>query len=94
MRQKNDEITHEPLGILGVDDPVLCAQYALDNNLLNKYGQKRFKRISKNQKKITKIVRHPKLRPYKYSPKYSFSIEIPKDYEHADTLDKNNKNTR
>ncbi len=40
------------------------------------------------------MVRQAKLRSYKYSPKYSYGFEIPKDYEHAVELDRKNKNTR
>ena len=39
---ENGEVTYEPLAIIAADDPVVCAQYALDNNLLNKDGWKRF----------------------------------------------------
>ena len=34
--------TYEPLHIMGKDQPDLCAQYALDNNLLDKDGWKKF----------------------------------------------------
>ena len=35
VRWENDEITSEPLSIMAADDPVSCAQYALDNDLLS-----------------------------------------------------------
>ena len=38
------EITSEPLSIIAKDDPVTCANYARDNNFLDKAGWTRFKR--------------------------------------------------
>ena len=35
---ENGEITNEPLNIIAADDPVSCAIYARDNNLLDKPG--------------------------------------------------------
>ena len=35
---ENGEITSEPLAIIGADDPVTCAIYADENNLLDKPG--------------------------------------------------------
>ena len=50
VRWENDEITSEPLGAMAADDPVSCAQYALDNNLLDTDGWRRFKKLAKTQK--------------------------------------------
>ena len=44
---ENGEITTEPLAIIAADDPVTCAIYARDNNLLDLAGWKRFKGIAK-----------------------------------------------
>ena len=35
---ENGELTYEPLSIIAVDDPLACAIYARDNNLLQKPG--------------------------------------------------------
>jgi Reverse transcriptase (RNA-dependent DNA polymerase) len=40
---ENGEITSEPLKIIAADDPVTCAIYARENDLLDKPGSKRFK---------------------------------------------------
>jgi hypothetical protein len=37
---ENGEITAEPLSIIAADDPVSCAIYARDNNLLDVDGWK------------------------------------------------------
>ena len=44
---ENGEITSEPLSIIAADDPVTCAIYAKENNLLHLPGWKRFKGIAK-----------------------------------------------
>ena len=50
------------------DDPVSCAQYALDNNLLDTDGWRIFKKIAKTRKQIKRQIRQAKLRSYKNSP--------------------------
>jgi hypothetical protein len=47
---ENGEITNEPLKVIAADN---CAIYAHENNLLDKPGWKRFKYISKQEKKFT-----------------------------------------
>jgi hypothetical protein len=44
---ENGEITTEPLTVIAADDPVSCAIYARDKNLLEAEGWKRFKGIAK-----------------------------------------------
>ena len=48
---KNEEITFEPLSIIGADDPVTYTIYSRENNLLTKPGQKRFARLTKREKR-------------------------------------------
>ena len=48
---KNGEITLETLSMIAVDDPVICAIYAQENNLLDKPGWKRFTYLAKREKK-------------------------------------------
>jgi hypothetical protein len=42
---ENGEITAVPLDVLAKDDPVSCAIYAKENQLLEKPGWKRFKAL-------------------------------------------------
>ena len=91
---KNDEITSEPLKVIAADDPVTLAQYALDNDLLETDGLRRFRGIAKNQKKMKRMANQAKLRSYRYAPKYMFGFEVPRNYNHALELDKKNGNTR
>jgi len=44
---ENGEVTSEPLSISGADDPVTCAIYAKENNLLEIDGWKWFRGIAR-----------------------------------------------
>jgi hypothetical protein len=91
---ENGEITSEPLSIIAADDPVTCAIYAKENNLLDQPGWKRFKGIAKRQKKFTRMVNQAKLRSYQSAPRYKYGFEVPRNYAHAVRLDERNGNTR
>ena len=90
---ENGEITNEPLSVIAADDPVTCAIYACDNELLDKPGWKRFKGIAKREKKFTRMVNQAKLRSYNTAPRYKYGFEVPKTYEQAMRLDQRNGNT-
>jgi hypothetical protein len=77
------EITTEPLQIIAADDPVTCAIYAKDNNLLDLPGWKRFKSIAKRQKKFTCMINQAKIKSCTTSPKFKYGFEVPKSYTHA-----------
>ena len=91
---ENGEITSEPLSVIAADDPVTSALYALENDLLHIDGWKQFKSIARRKKKLVCMVKQAKLRSYKYSSKYMFGFEVPRDYQHAIQLDKKKRNTR
>ena len=93
VRWENEEITSEPLKVIAADDPVTLAQYALDNDILDTDGWRRFHGIAKNQKKMKRMVNQAKLRSYRHSPKYMFGFEVLRNYAHALELDKKNGNT-
>ena len=90
---ENGEVTSEPLTVIAADDPVTCALYAKENNLLDQPGWKRFKQIAKREKVLTRIVNQAKLRSYNTSHKYKYGYEIPRTYEQAIRLDNKNGNT-
>ena len=91
---ENGEITSEPLSVIGADDPVTCAIYADENNLLDKPGWQRFRRLAKRKKKMLRMLNQAKLRSYRTSPKCKFGYELPRNnnYQHALDLDKRNGN--
>ena len=60
----NWEITAEPLSIISANDPVTCAIYAKQNNLLELEGWKRFKVIAKRQKKLFRMTNQAKLKSF------------------------------
>ena len=91
---ENGEITTEPLSIIAADDPVTCAIYAKDHDLLELEGWKRFKNIARRHKKMFRMANQAKLRSYRSTPKYMYGIEIPRDYKHAIELDRRNGNNK
>jgi hypothetical protein len=92
---ENGEITSEPLAVIAADDPVTCALYAKENDLLELDAWKRFKPIAKQQQKLFRmVVNQAKLRSYRTAPKYQYGFEVPKDYQHAVRLDEKAGNTK
>ena len=49
---ENGETTSGPLTTIAADDPITCAIYASENDLLELDGWKRFKGQAKQQKKL------------------------------------------
>jgi hypothetical protein len=78
--------------VIAADDPVSCAIYARENNLLDQPGWKRFKHIAKREKKFTQTVNQAKLRSYNTAPRYKYGFEVPRTFEQALKLDKRNGN--
>lgn len=90
---ENGEITSEPLTAIAKDDPVSCAIYARDHNLLDTKGWRMFKGLAKRQKNLFQAVNQAKIRTFYNSPKFKYGFEIPRDYKHAIQLDNRNGNT-
>jgi hypothetical protein len=53
--------TYEPLDIMVKDEPVTLAQYAKDNDFLSLPGWKRLRRITKNEKKLKRMLKQARL---------------------------------
>ena len=66
------------------DIPVDLAVYAKENNLLELDGWKTLKRLADRSKLTARLVKQAKLHSLKYSPKYKYGFEIPKNYDDAD----------
>ena len=58
---ENGETTYEPLTNIVLDDPVTCAVYAKEKQLLDTPGWKCFKSIARRDKKLLRIVNQAKL---------------------------------
>ena len=89
---ENWEIIHEPLDIIAKDDPVTCAVYAMNNNLLYLAGWNIFKSIAKREKKMLRMVNQAKLRSYHYTHTYKFGFCTPMNYDQAIKINERNDN--
>ena len=66
------EKTYEPLSVLAADDPVTCAMYAKENDLLHIDGWKRFRNLAKRDKTLTRAVVQSRIRQARRAKKYMF----------------------
>jgi hypothetical protein len=87
LEWEGGEITAEPLAVIAKDDPVTCAIYAKENNLLHLDGWKRFRPIAKRHKKFVRMAKQAYLRSFRAAPKYKYGYEVPRDYNDALRLD-------
>jgi hypothetical protein len=75
---ENGEITTEPLLVIAADDPVTCAVYAREHDLLDVEGWKHFWNLPKCEKHFLCLVKQAKMKSYHQSPKYKFGYRIPR----------------
>jgi hypothetical protein len=80
---ENGEITTEPLAVITANDPVTCAVYAREHDLLDVEGWKRFRNLAKRKKHFLRLIKQAKMKSYRQSMKYKFGYRIPKDYKEA-----------
>ena len=88
------EITYEPLSIIAADDPVPCAAYAKENDLLALQGWRRFRTLDKKEKVLARANKHSKIRLVRRSQTYMFGYLIPRDYMEAMQFHSENKNSK
>jgi hypothetical protein len=69
VERENGKITDEPMTTIAADDPVTCAIYAKDNNLLDVPSWKRFKSIARCQQHMFRMANQAKLRSFRLAPK-------------------------
>jgi hypothetical protein len=92
---ENRKSTNEPMTTIAADDPVTCAIYAKDNNLLlDLPGWKSFKSIARRQQHMFQMDYQAKLRSFQLAPKNKYGFEIPRDYKHAIALDEKHGTTQ
>ena len=94
VERETGERTYEPRSILAADDPVACATYAKENDLLHIEGWKRFRNLAKRDKTLARAVMQSKIRQVRRSSKYMFGYLIPKAYKEALVFDKETNNTK
>ena len=82
----------ESFEALRKDIPVDLSIYTKENNLLELDGWDRFKRLADRSKLTERLVKQAKLHSLKYSTRYKYGFEIPKNYKDAECLDRKNGN--
>ena len=90
---ESGEVTYEPLTLISKDDPITCAVYAKKHDLLDTTGWKHLKRYAKTSKRLIRAVKQSRIRQVRASARYQHDFQVPKDYNDAMRLDKENGNT-
>ena len=90
---ESGEVTYEPLTLISKDDPITCAVYAKKHDLLDTTGWKHLKRYAKTSKRLIRAVKQSRIRQVRASARYQHGFQVPKDYNDAISLDKENSNT-
>jgi hypothetical protein len=90
----NGERSHEPLNIVAIDDPVSCANYARENNLLDTPGWIRFRKLAKRSKMLIRLAKQSKLRSFRTTPVYQYGFRVPRNHKEAVEIDKDNRNNK
>ena len=88
------EITFEPLSIIAADDPVTCAAYAKEIDLLALEGWHRFRSLAKKENVLARAIKQSKIRQVSRSQTYMFGYLIPRNYMEAMQFDSENKNSK
>jgi hypothetical protein len=90
---EDGECTFEPLDIIGADDPVSCALYAKQNNLLDEPGWKRFKRLANREVNFQRMINQARLKSMRRATRYKYGYKVPNSHEEAMQFDKENGNS-
>ena len=90
---ESGEVTYEPLTLISKDDPITCAVYAKKHDLLDTTGWKHLKRYANTSKRLIRAVKQSRIRQVRASARYQHGFQVPKDYNDAIRLDKENSNT-
>ena len=90
---ESGEVTYEPLTLISKDDPITCAVYAKKHDLLDTTGWKHLKRYAKTSKRLIRAVKQSRIRQVRASARYQHGFQVPRDYNDAMRLDKENGNT-
>ena len=80
MEWETGEITFEPLSVIGTDDPVTCAAYAEQHDLLAIEGWQRLRNLAMKDKVPARAINQSKIRQVRRSQTYMFGYLIPRNY--------------
>ncbi len=99
--------TYEPLNMVAKDDPVTCAIYAKEHDLLDNPSWKRFKSVAKQHYSINKNVIDNivninnnysrsayKAKSYSKFPVHKFGFQVPRSVKETYEIDRRNGNTK
>ena len=87
------EITYEPLTLISKKDPINCAVYTKKRDLLDTTGWNHPKRHAKISKRPIRAVKQSRIHQVRASARYQHGFQVPKDFNDAISLDKENSNT-
>ena len=87
------EVTYEPLTLISKKDPINCAVYAKKRDLLDITGWNHPKRHAKISKRPIRAVKQSRIHQVRASARYQHGFQVPKDFNDARSLDKENSNT-
>ena len=87
------EVTYEPLTLISKEDPINCAVYAKKRDLLDTTGWNHPKRHAKISKRPIRAVKQSRIHQVRASARYQHGFQVPKDFNGAISLDKENSNT-
>ena len=87
------EVTNEPLTLISKEDPINCAVYAKKRDLLDTTGWNHPKRHAKISKRPIRAVKQSRIHQVRASARYQHGFQVPKDFNDAISLDKENSNT-
>ena len=87
------EVTYEPLTLISKEDPINCAVYAKKRDLLDTTGWNHPKRHAKISKRPIRAVKQSRIHQARASARYQHGFQVPKDFNDAISLDKENSNT-
>ena len=90
---EDGECTYEPLCVIAADDPVTCALYAKQNNLLEEPGWKRFKRMVNKEVQFQRMINQTRLQSVRRTTRYKYGFKVPNSHAEAMQFDKENGNT-
>ena len=88
------EITFEHFSSIAADDPVTCAAYAKENDLLALEGWSRFRSFAKKDKVLARAIKQSKIRQVRRSQTYMFGYLLPRNHMEAMQFDSEIKNSK
>ena len=94
IQWEDGSLTWKPLSIIAKDDPITCASYAMDHNLLDTNDWKSLRKYVRCAKKFEHMLKQIKACTQKFAPTFKFGIQVPPDWVQARKLQKDKNHTK